>query len=823
MPRTAHDPARDVVETTQSETGDTVRAAPSTPPRGVFVDPSGRRWKRLRIVAAVLLALVTVGAVVAAPHVAELPALMGRTPSPDLAVDLRTTPPPVVGEGPLVRVLELRREGARSVGYDPFTRERVGELSVEEVAAAGGSAYVIQRFGYSAAARKTIALTFDDGPDPVYTRRLLDVLAREKVPATFFITGTNVARHSDLVAREVREGHAVANHSLTHVDVSDATALRTRAELVMTDRVLRAVTGKEVGWFRLPYEGDDAASTQATIEGLLRSQQLGYLVTSHDYDTNDWDFAAHPVKGAIPMPDLVSIGGVNGNITVLLHDGGGTGRQETVDFVEEFIPYARAQGYTFQTMPQVQPWLAERTHDVTPTFWDRASLFLVRAFYAWPDYLVRALFGFAVLAVVMVGLGNCSLALLRHRRRRRISYPTAGQMSLPVSVLLAAYNEQGVIARTLRSVLDSDYPVLEVVVVDDGSTDGTAEIVRQIARADPRVRLVVQPNAGKARALNNGLTQVLGDYVVTLDADTILARHTITNLVRHFALDSAGTLGAVAGVVRVGNRTRNLLTRWQALEYLTQIGVERSAHDALGAISIVPGACAAWRREAIAGVGGYSSATLAEDCDLSLTLHRSDWRITQDDQAPAYTEAPEDVDSLLAQRIRWTYGTLQAIYKHRALLFDRRHGWLGWFVLPNYVLSIVVPVVFLPFVVVMGVVLVQDQGPAVLALYFLIFMTVHMIIAGVGLLLMRERPHHLLVVPVYRIVFEPLRAYLLYTSILMAIKGVRTGWNKLQRTGSMDAVIDLRDVPAQQGAPPRATTDPPAAEPALVGSAGSSR
>ena len=315
--------------------------------------------------------------------------------------------------------------------------------------------------------------------------------------------------------------------------------------------------------------------------------------------------------------------------------------------------------------------------------------------------------------------------------------------------------------------------------------------------------------------------------MVTLDADTILARHTITNLVRHFALDCAGTLGAVAGVVRVGNRTRNLLTRWQALEYLTQIGVERSAHDALGAISIVPGACAAWRKEAITGVGGYSSTTLAEDCDLSLSLHRAGWRITQDDQAPAYTEAPEDVDSLLAQRIRWTYGTLQAIYKHRTLLFDRRHGWLGWFVLPNYVLSIVVPVVFLPFVVIMGVVLVREQGPAVLGMYFMIFLAVHMIIASVGLMLMRERPHHLLVVPVYRIVFEPLRAYLLYTSVLMALKGVRAGWNKLQRTGSMDAVfdsvdsadavIDLRDVPAQHGAPSRVTIDPAATEPSSGG------
>jgi peptidoglycan-N-acetylglucosamine deacetylase len=414
----------------------------------------------------------------------------------------------------------------------------------------------------------------------------------------------------------------------------------------------------------------------------------------------------------------------------------------------------------------------------------------------WPVALLRGLFYFAVASVIIIGGANCALAVRRHRRRRRQVWPAAEDMHLPVSVVLAAYNEQKVIGRTLESILASDYPIMEVIVVDDGSSDFTADVVLQYAQRDSRVSLISQANTGKSGALNHGIAKANAEYVVTLDADTILTQTTVTNLVRHFAVDTSGRLGAVAGVVRVGNRDRNVLTRWQALEYLTQIGVERAAQDALGAISIVPGACAAWRRDAILEVGGYDDSTLAEDCDLSLSLHRGGWRVTQDDESLAYTEAPENVDALLAQRTRWVFGTLQAIYKHRDMLLRRRYGWLGCYVLPNYVISIVVPILFLPFVAVMGVQAVQQQGLLKVLAYFLMFLLAHLGVATVGVVLMRDNRHHLPLVPVYRIVYEPLRAYLLYTSAYMALRGVRAGWNKLARTGAMDSAV-TSDLPRQ--------------------------
>jgi cellulose synthase/poly-beta-1,6-N-acetylglucosamine synthase-like glycosyltransferase len=174
-----------------------------------------------------------------------------------------------------------------------------------------------------------------------------------------------------------------------------------------------------------------------------------------------------------------------------------------------------------------------------------------------------------------------------------------------------------------------------------------------------------------------------------------------------------------------------------------------------------------------------------------LSLHQARWRVSQDDEALAYTEAPDHADALLAQRIRWTFGTLQAIFKHRNMLLRRRYGWLGMAVLPYMVISVVVPIVFLPFIAVMGVLAVQNSGWATVGLYFLLFLALHLLIASVAVILMRERWANLLMVPIYRVVHEPLRAYLLYTSVYLAIRGVKLGWNKLQRTGVMDAVLDL--------------------------------
>ncbi|MGY1749266.1 bifunctional polysaccharide deacetylase/glycosyltransferase family 2 protein [Modestobacter sp. SYSU DS0511] len=683
----------------------------------------------------------------------------------------------MIGDGPLVRVLHLVREQGAVYGEDPFTGELLAHLSPPDVAKAADSEYALERYGYSATATRTISLTFDDGPDPVYTPELLNLLSEHHVHATFFVTGEQITRYPEIMRRIVREGHAIGNHSLTHTDANVAAPFRQQVELALTDRILRAQTGHQASYYRLPYEGSDEQSMQGDVPGILRAQQLGYAVASHDFDTLDWAYASGQRQGEIPLPPL----GDQDNITMLLHDAGGGDRSMTLAYVEKLIPLARDAGYTFHSMPQVQPALQERTGPVEPTSWDRLASHLAYVLFALPGSLLSGLFVLALVSMIGMGLVNLALALVRARRGPPVTADTP-----PVAVLIAAYNEEVVIGRTLEHVLRSSYPVEQVIVVDDGSTDATAEKVREVAARDPRVRLIRQANAGKWAALNTGFAAVTQPFVVTLDADTLFVPSTITHLMSRF---HSPAVGAVAGVIKVGNHARNVLTRWQALEYLTQIGVDRAAAAALNAVMVVPGACAAWRTSAVQQAGGYCDATLAEDCDLTLMLHQHGWRVEQADQAVAWTEAPETVDALLRQRVRWMYGTLQALWRHRNMMLRPRYGWLGMLVMPLSALTVVVPLVFTPLVTLVVLQTLGQRGPLVLLGYVALFSLFYGVVAVAAVCLLRERAAHLVMVPLYRFIYEPLRAYLLYASLGTALRGVRLGWNKLARTANMDEAV----------------------------------
>lgn len=172
----------------------------------IFIDPSGRRWQKIRIIAAVLAALTMVGILVALPHLNDTPALSAADEElgPPLTTDTTGKQLPVVGQGPLVRVLKVRRDNGQVAGADPSTRDVVTTFTGADRQRIGMSSYVIQRFGYSDTAQRTMSLTFDDGPDLKWTPELLDLLAAEKVPATFFATGTMIARNPDLPARSSR-------------------------------------------------------------------------------------------------------------------------------------------------------------------------------------------------------------------------------------------------------------------------------------------------------------------------------------------------------------------------------------------------------------------------------------------------------------------------------------------------------------------------------------------------------------------------------------------------------------------------------------------
>lgn len=778
------DPARNANRPAES-------ADPKTHAREfVFADPRGRRLRGLKVIVIPILAVFMI-------TVSAFTVLSIRSPWVNMDFDPTAISPrgaetllPAVGSGPVQRVLSVHRADGKIWGTDPATGAWIRQFTSDETARIGDAEHVLDKSGYDTSVSRTLTITFDDGPDRETTEFLLNQLSAAGVPAAFFVQGRYVAENPDLIARMVREGHTVGGHTVNHPRMTEMPRWRQQYETVTTERLIRAAAGVTANVWRQPYDDGENEDGNQLINSLLVGQQLGYTHIGYDFDTTDWNIVNRPgaTVDDIPLPDFES----GRSMTVLLHDAGGPNRLLTVKYVtDRLIPAAEENGYTFSTLQAANSELAGANLPTEASWMDKATMLGTKALYQWPTSFMKHLFIATVLIAFSLGVLNALLALVRYHRSRRRDWTDLSRFPVvPVTVLLAAYNEEQVIERTIRSVLNSEYPLQEVLVVDDGSSDNTAKIVRRLSRENPRVRLLQQANTGKAVALNNGIANQHGEVVVTIDADTVITPKTVTNLVRRFVHDTAGDLGAVAGVVRVGNRTANILTRWQALEYVSQIGVDRAAQSLIDGIAIVPGACAAWRHSALQSAGGFKTDTLAEDADLAMTLHENGWRVEQDDEAHAFTEAPETLDDLLKQRIRWMYGVMQTMWKHRGLLFSVRHPGIGFIVLPNYFLSLLIPLLLLPLTIVMTFVAFQTGGLAMLLVAFGLFIAYQFVLSAIAVKLMDEDPRHLLMVPLYRVIFEPLRAYLLYAAAFAAIQGRKVQWNRVTRTGTVDRALE---------------------------------
>lgn len=365
-----------------------------------------------------------------------------------------------------------------------------------------------------------------------------------------------------------------------------------------------------------------------------------------------------------------------------------------------------------------------------------------------------------------------------------------------VSVIIPAWNEERVIAASVERVLASDYPALQVIVADDGSKDATSAVVARHFGHDPRVTLLTLANGGKASALNRALRHATGEVVIALDADTQFEPLTIRRLARWFA---DPRIGAVAGDARVGNRV-NLVTRWQAVEYITAQNLERRALAGFDAMTVVPGAVGAWRRAALDSVGGYPENTLAEDQDLTIAIQRKGWRVTYDPRAVAWTEAPHTFRALARQRYRWAFGTLQCLWKHRKVITSRKPAGLGLVGLPQAWLFQIAFAAISPLIdgaliasIISTVVRVVQHGWAQtqgdlgrMAIYWSIFTAIDVICGWIAYRLDDKRPPypaHLLVAQ--RIVYRQIMYWVVLRALASAIGGWIVGWGKLERTGTV--------------------------------------
>jgi cellulose synthase/poly-beta-1,6-N-acetylglucosamine synthase-like glycosyltransferase/peptidoglycan/xylan/chitin deacetylase (PgdA/CDA1 family) len=656
-----------------------------------------------------------------------------------------------------------------------------------------------------------VSLSFDDGPDPTWTPKILKILKEKNVVGTFFMIGSEAQNNVGVMRQVYREGHEIGNHTWFHPDISEISNSSVDLELNLTERLFAAELGVQPLYFRPPYSIDQEPDTNDQAAPADRIQNLGYIIIGDKIDTDDWD--ENPPKSPQEITDSVfqqiadmqTRTWMRGSI-ILLHDGGGD-RAATVAALPILIDALRARGYKIvpvsalmgKTRAEVMPPLNKHQR------WE-ARIDSV-AFFVW------AFFNHFVIAVFFVGdiLMSARLIIIgvfavidRLRKRKNFAGPDYAPR---VAVLIPAYNEEKVIVRTIRSVMMSNYKNIRIIVIDDGSKDNTYRAACDAYPADiasGRLTVLNKPNGGKADALNYALARTNEEIYVGIDADGVIAHDAITKLVCHFANPE---IGAVAGNAKVGNRV-NLWTRWQALEYITSQNFERRALDLFDVVMVVPGAIGAWRTQAVKDGGGYHTNTVAEDADLTMNLLEQGYAVIYEDSALAFTEAPVNMDGLMRQRFRWSFGILQAIFKHRGAIARRRA--MGLFALPNTLIFQILLPLFSPFIDLMffaGVInYIYDRHfhPETasaasfekLLAFFLAFLVIDFAASALAFTLERKHPASkgdawlLFHIWIQRFTYRQVFSIVLFKTVKRAIDGKPFAWDKLDRTATMSKATE---------------------------------
>jgi poly-beta-1,6 N-acetyl-D-glucosamine synthase len=617
-----------------------------------------------------------------------------------------------------------------------------------------------------------IALTFDDGPDPTWTPKIAAVLQQFHVPATFFEIGERIIQNPDVTSDLHRDGFEIGNHTFSHVDLARAGDLRD-LQISLTESAISGAAGIRARFVRPPYSATPDAVDLAQEKAYWNIARDGYVIALANYDGEDWRRPGvdEIVRNATPP-------GKRGGV-ILLHDGGGN-RSETVAAIQRLIPELQARGFQFVGLGELLGGPAKNVDPAATSGQETRGKLLIGSLTAarlLTEFLAFLLAPVMVLAILRA-IAVVALARAHAARRRREPRPRGFQP--PVSVIVPAYNEAKGIEKAVRSLVASDYPTFEVIVVDDGSTDGTGELVDGLGL--PKVQVIQEPNRGKAEALNTALAAAKHDVIVAVDADTLFEPGTLTAIVRPFADPE---VGAVAGNAKVGNR-HSLLGLWQHIDYVTGFNLDRRVYDLLGCMPTVPGAVGAFRKKPLLEIGGFSSDTLAEDTDVTIALSRHGWRIVYEEEARAFTEVPGTLGGLWRQRYRWSFGTMQSVWKHRRAIGRRREGPIGTIGLPSLIFFQMALPMLAPLI-------------DLFALYGLIFLSALPVLAfwvAFNLLMLAqgayafhldgERRWPLWVLPLQTFVYRQMMYLVVLQSVISAVQGLRLRWSHVERSGDVE-------------------------------------
>uniref|UniRef100_UPI003B53003C polysaccharide deacetylase family protein n=1 Tax=Roseovarius indicus TaxID=540747 RepID=UPI003B53003C len=678
------------------------------------------------------------------------------------------------GSGAAIKVSKQLRHGFRTFELDADT----GRIKNQEYSEYPRP-YALERYG--ATAPNKLVLTFDDGPNAEFTPRVLDILKEKQVPAAFFVLGKNVMSAPEVLKRVFEEGHEVGAHSFSHPRMDKISSSRTALEHDMTHRVIASTIGHDTALYREPFLRSGGPISSKRVSPLAVVQSRGDIIFGMDIVPKDW-LGLNGKEIADYVIDQVEKG--RGNV-ILLHDGGGD-RTASIEALPKIIDDLRARGYEFISVAEAlridRESLMPPVDGVRPVF-DHVSF----SFLSNTTGGIVLVFWF----VLIVGVVRSILLLVLAALRKRHTVAATGPFP-KVSVVIPAFNEEAAISKCIHSVLASDYPFLEIVVVDDGSTDLTLNRIFEF-KHKKNVRVISQPNQGKWSALNRAILTLDADVAVCIDADTQIRRDAISQLAMHF-FDP--TVGAVAGKILVGNRV-NLLTRVQALEYVSAQNFDRRAFDYINGILVVPGAIGAWRVSSLHEAGLYCHDTMTEDSDLTISVNRAGYRVVYEDRAIAHTEAPQTVRSLLAQRLRWSLGMFQSAWKHKRAMFEGRG--IGLIALPDmfvfgYLFPLFAPVADLFAATLLFDLIAGDWSgdvgsasqslPTELLWAFLTLPALEFLIASISVFSDKSAKKSLLLLwPIQRLFYRPLLYLTVYRAVFRAMSGTLANWGGSKRQG----------------------------------------
>jgi cellulose synthase/poly-beta-1,6-N-acetylglucosamine synthase-like glycosyltransferase/peptidoglycan/xylan/chitin deacetylase (PgdA/CDA1 family) len=635
---------------------------------------------------------------------------------------------------------------------------------------------------------RTVALTFDDGPDPTWTPKVLDVLRRHHARATFFVIGARAAANPALIRHIRADGHELGSHTFSHVDLPAVSGWERNLQVSLTQTALAGTVGIHTNLFRPPYSSTADAVTQRDLGAYRQVAGQGYLIVLSDHDTEDW---RKPGVAAIVRRGTPA--GTKGGV-VLMHDGGGD-RAQTVAGLDRLITRLQRRGYRFATVSDLtsrgQAVTGNRSGNVEVSRGAEIEGRAIVTLQQWSSWLAGLLQALLIpVGLLALARGAFVVVLARRHSRQRASM-IAERASLGtsppvrVAVVVPAYNEAANIATTVGSITGSTGLHVEVVVVDDGSTDSTAAIVEALDL--PNVTVIRQSNAGKPAALNTGIAVSSDPIVVMVDGDTVFEPDTVRNLVQPFADLS---VGAVSGNTKVGNRS-GLLGRWQHIEYVMGFNLDRRMYEQLDCMPTVPGAIGAFRREALDVVGGVDDATLAEDTDLTMAINRAGWRVVYEESAVAWTEAPSTLKGLWRQRYRWSYGTMQAMWKHRGSVRDREHRGIGRRALPYLTVFQVLLPLLAPVIDLYALYGLLFLEPVPVMAAWIGFSAVQLAIAVYAFRLDGESLAPLWALPLQQFVYRQLMAFVVVQSLVTAILGSRLPWQRVERVGAAGDSLEL--------------------------------